>query len=142
MAAKSKDDVIGVEGRILFGGTYSFHTRNSINQPQGTFNLTILEMPSGTDAVGNMEVTTLWGNTTHTSLNYHGTAEFNSSTGYTTVNGVGKGIMTFNFNEKRPLVTNINISLQPGMKEGEMSIEALGENMSCRLTKEWMNHME
>lgn len=139
MAAKGEANA---PGRLLFGGTYSFRTRNSINAPQGTFNLTISETPTGTDAVGNIEIATLWGDTTHTSLNYHGTAKFNGSQGYTIVNGVGKGIMTYDGNKKRPIVANMNIALQPGLRQGEVSIQGFGEDMPCILTREWMNNVK
>ena len=131
----SHEDILALgEGRVVFEGTYSFHTPGSINAPQGTFTLTISEVGE-LKASGKMEITTLWGTTTHTSLTYNGVAEFNGSTGYTTVNGIGSGTMTYDFNKKRHVIANINISLKPGMREGEVTIQGFGEDMPCVLTK-------
>jgi len=135
MAVNSHEEAVALgQGRVVFEGTYQFHTPESINAPQGTFTLIITETEELT-ASGTMKITTLWGETTHTTLSYTGEAQFNGSTGYTTVNGRAHGTMIYDVNKKRPITTNINMSLQPGMRMGEVTILGFGEDMPCRLIK-------
>lgn len=135
--ANSHEDIVSLgQGKVLFQGEYSFHTPGSINAPFGTFTLILSDGPSNSklEASGEIKITTLWGTTTSTSLHLHGTGEFNGSTGYTTVNGIGKGVMIYDFNKRMPITANVNISLKPGMKSGEISVQGFGENMPCVLT--------
>lgn len=133
--AKSHEDVVGIgQGRVVFEGEYKFHTPGSINAPQGTFTLTISETEK-LEASGTMKIITLWGTTTHTSLTFQGDAEFNGSTGYITVNGIGKGTMTYDGTHKRPITSNININLRPGVKMGELTVTGFGEDMPCTLIR-------
>ena len=103
MAVNSHEEAVALgQGRVVFEGTYQFHTPGSINAPQGTFTLVITETESLT-ASGTMKITTLWGMTTHTTLTYTGEASFNGSTGYTTVNGTAHGTMIYDGNKKKPI---------------------------------------
>ena len=103
-----------------------------------TFTLTITNIGE-LKSTGTIKITTLWDNTTHTTLNYTGEAQFNGSTGYTTVNGTGQGTMIYDFNKKKHIVANVNMSLKPGMIEGEVTITGFGEDMPCRLIKMEIN---
>jgi hypothetical protein len=135
MAVNSHEEAVALgQGRIVFEGTYKFHTPGSVNAPFGTFTLTIAET-SELKASGTMTIHTLWGTTTTTHLTYTGEAQFDGGTGYTTVNGQGQGTMTYDYNKKRHIVANVNMSLRPGMIEGEVNITGFGEDMPCLLTK-------
>ena len=139
MAVNSHAEAIALgRGKIVFEGEYQFHTPGSINAPQGTFTLTITNIGE-LKSTGTIKITTLWDNTTHTTLNYTGEAQFNGSTGYTTVNGTGQGTMIYDFNKKKHIVANVNMSLKPGMIEGEVTITGFGEDMPCRLIKMEIN---
>lgn len=132
MSANSHEQVVALaQGRIIFEGTYHFHTPNSINAPQGTFTLTITEADK-LEASGTMKITTLWEDTTHTSLTYHAQAGFSGSTGITLINGTGKGTITYDFNKKRPITAGIGMKLEPGMRTGELTVQGFGEAMPCQ----------
>lgn len=123
-AVQSNEDVAKLaDGKILLEAKYSFQNPYSINGPFGTLNVNLLEEPAGQSAVGAVLIQTLFGMGTETNLQYNGTSTFNPSTGYTTVNAVGKGIMRAWPNPPKPVTANIEFTLAPGFKSGVLTVE-------------------
>lgn len=111
------------DGKILLQAKYSFQNPYSINGPFGTLNVTLMEETAGQGAVGQVTIQTLFGMGTETTLQYDGTSEFNSSTGYTSVKAIGKGTMHAWPNPPRPITTGIQFTLTPGFKSGSLTVE-------------------
>ncbi len=134
--ANSHEDIVSLaQGKILFQGEYTFYTPSSINAASGNFTLLLSDNPDGsTAASGEMNIQTLWGLTTKTTLHYLGIVDFNGSTGYTTVKGEGQGIMIYDFNKKRSIKAAILITLEPGLKKGKLTVEGFGQDMPCTAT--------
>lgn len=130
------------KGKVLFQGEYTFSTADSINAASGSFTILISDKIGGTEtASGEMNIRTLWGLGTSTKLNYQGKADFNGSTGYTTVKGEGQGIMIYDFNQKRVIKASILISLAPGFKTGTLTVEGFGQDMICTLANVQENNI-
>ncbi|MBL4605647.1 MAG: hypothetical protein JKY02_08325 [Flavobacteriaceae bacterium] len=134
--ANSHEDIVSLaKGEVLFQGEYTFYTPGSINAASGNFSLLISTNSDGsTTASGEMNIQTLWGLTTKTTLHYQGKADFNSSTGYTTVKGEGHGVMIYDFNKKRTIKASILIILKPGLKNGKLTVEGFGQEMPCTVS--------
>ncbi|MCG8331367.1 MAG: hypothetical protein MI974_26990 [Chitinophagales bacterium] len=135
-ASSPHEDIISLaKGKVMFQGEYTFYTPGSINAPSGNFSLLISGNPDGSNtASGVMTIRTLWGVGTMTTLHYQGTVSFDGSTGYTTIKAEGHGVMIYDFNKKRTIQANILIVLEPGLKNGKLTVEGFGQDMPCTLT--------
>lgn len=111
------------DGKILLQAKYSFQNPYSINGPFGTLNVTLMEESNGQSAVGIITIQTLFGMGSETILQYSGNAEFNGSTGYTSVKTTGKGTMHAWPNPPKPITTGIQFALSPGFKSGTLSVD-------------------
>lgn len=118
-------------GNVLIIADYSFANPYSINGPLGTLNITL----TNDDAFGEIEITTLYGLGTKTTLNFQGSTEFNPSTGYTTIHAIAKGVTYIPFDKPKSIKTEVSISLNPGFKEGTMSVKGFFNDYKLTLTK-------
>lgn len=109
---------------------YAFHNPYSINGPFGTLKLTLSEK----NAIGEIKISTLWGMGSTTVLNFTSITNFNPSTGYTTINAEAKGIISIFPNPPKSINAQVNISLNPGLKEGELSVEGFFTNFTIKAT--------
>lgn len=120
---------------IGISAEYTFSNPYSINGPFGNF--TVILSATGKEnehASGVINIYTLFGLGSTTHLIYSGKAEFNGSTGYTTIQTTARGEITVRPNPPRHLTTEVTISLAPGFHEGEISIEGFG-TFPCKATK-------
>lgn len=111
------------DGQVVLQAEYSFMNPYSINGPFGTLNVTLTDESTGQGAIGQISIQTLFGMGTKTSLQFNSTSNFNPSTGYTTVNAVGKGTITAWPDPPKPITANINLALAPGFKAGTLTVE-------------------
>lgn len=121
-------------GNILLQAKYSFQNPYSINGPFGTLDVTLIEDQSGQGAIGTVMIQTLFGMGTETNLQYRGKSEFNPSTGYTSVKGVGRGVMNAWPNPPRPIVTELNFELAPGFEKGTLTVEGFFQGFALTAT--------
>jgi hypothetical protein len=121
-------------GTVIVQAKYSFQNPYSINGPFGTLQVTILDEPTGQSAVGNVVIQTLFGMGSETNLQYNGTSVFNPSTGYTTVNAVGKGVMNAWPNPPVPVTAKIEFTLAPGFKSGTLNVEGFLQGYALTAT--------
>ena len=110
---------------------YAFHNPDSVNGPFGTMDLTI---SADGDASGTVQINTLFGLGSVTNLTFTGTADFNGSTGYTTIDTVGHGTIIVRPNPPRHISAAIAISLEPGFQRGTMSVEGFFTNFTIIAT--------
>lgn len=113
---------------------YAFQNPDSINGPFGTMEIVIKENGGSESASGEIKINTLWGLGSVTDLKFNGTAEFNPSTGYTTVVARGQGTITVRPNPPRYIAADIKASLEPGFHEGTLSVQGFFQNFTIKAT--------
>lgn len=125
MAVVQSDEELAklADGKISLQAKYSFQNPYSINGPFGTLNVTLMEEPTGQSAIGTVTIQTLFGMGSETILHYNGAADFNGSSGYTSVKTIGKGTMHAWPNPPKPVTTGIQFALAPGFKSGTLTVD-------------------
>jgi len=113
---------------------YAFSNPDSINGPFGTMRITLSSGAAQETATGEININTLWGLGTVTNLSFNGTAGFNGSTGYTTVNADSHGTITVRPNPPRYITAKVSISLQPGFQQGTLSVEGFFTGFTIKAT--------
>ncbi|CAL2101911.1 conserved protein of unknown function [Tenacibaculum sp. 190130A14a] len=117
-------------GAIQIIAEYAFQNPDSINGPFGTLKLTLSE----DNAIGEIKISTLWVMGSTTLLNFNGPSHFNPSTGYTTINAASKGTISIVPNPPKPISAEVSITLNPGLKEGELTVEGFFSNFKIKAT--------
>lgn len=115
---------------------YSFQNPNSINGPFGSMLLTLSKNSDSNQniAVGKIKINTLFGLGSTTILNYQSKSTFNPSTGYTNINTEGKGTISILPNPSKYIEAEITILLEPGLKNGTLSVEGFFSNFKVKAT--------
>jgi hypothetical protein len=122
------------DGKVLLQAKYSFQNPYSINGPFGTLNVTLLEESTGQSAIGTVTIQTLFGMGTETTLQYSGPSSFNPSTGYTSVQAIGKGTMNAWPNPPQPVTAKMNFTLAPGFKSGTLTVDGFLQGYALTAT--------
>lgn len=134
-AVQSNDDLARLAtGNIGVIAEYAFSNPYSINGPFGTLKLTLSAGAGQETAVGTVVINTLWGLGTVTNLSFNGPADFNGSTGYTTISAEGHGTITIRPNPPKYITAQIDISLQSGFEEGVLSVEGFFTDYPIKAT--------
>lgn len=130
-------NIIPSNSSNVFGivAQYYFYTPSSINANSGTLNLTIIANDSYQEekASGKISIQSLLGLGTRTEIEFSELpTSFNSSTGYTTVKGKAKGTYRDGFNQPEKIEAEITISLHPGFKDGNLTVNGFLENIPIK----------
>ena len=134
-AVQSHEDVLNLAaGKVVLQASYSFMNPYSINGPFGTLEVTYLEDASGLSAIGTVKIQTLFGMGSLTTLQYNGPVTSNGSTGYTSVDTQGKGVMNAWPNPPQPITAEVAFDLAPTFKSGTLSVEGFFEGYTLTPT--------
>ncbi len=121
------------KGQNVLWAEYTFNNPESINGPFGSFTLIIIEESGQYYSSGEMNIRTLFGLGSSTTLYFTGTADFNGSTGITTVNANGYGIVSIPLQGDYPVIEEVEIQLNPGFKTGTVGSGFGG--LPCKVSK-------
>jgi hypothetical protein len=132
---QSHEDVVKLgNGTVALEAKYSFNNPYSINGPFGTVDVTLLDEPELQSAVGTVNIQTLYGMGSLTTLHYTGTTAYDGSTGITTIIALGKGTMSAWPNPKKAVTAKIKMTLSPGFGSGTLTVEGFLQDYTLTAT--------